>query len=72
MDKYIREEKKRRYTTYAKAASYLSLPYYSLVHLAKEANACWKIRKTTIVDLDKLENYLEDHCKVKEKDDGQS
>ncbi len=63
LDRYIREGKKRRYATYARAASYLSIPYYSLVHLVKEANACWKIRKTVIVDLDKLETYIEIKCK---------
>jgi len=33
-----------------------------MVRIAKEANACWKIRKTVIVDLDKLEAYLENQC----------
>lgn len=29
---------------------------------------CWKIRKTVIVDLDKLEAYLESQCKGSEED----
>ena len=39
-----------------------------MVRIAKEANACWKIRKTVIVDLDKLEAYLESQCKGSEED----
>lgn len=72
LDKYIRKGKKRRYTTYAKAASYYSIPYYSMVRIAKEARACWKIRKTVIVDLDKLEKYLEKKCRGSEEDNGLS
>ncbi|WP_097006570.1 DUF6462 family protein [Lacrimispora amygdalina] len=72
LDKYIREGKKRRYTNYAKVASFFSISYYSMVRIAKEANACWKIRKTVIVDLDKLEDYLEKNCKGSESDDGLS
>lgn len=70
LDKYIREGKKRRYTSYARAASFFSLPYYSIVKIAKEAGACWKIRKTVIVDLDILEAYIEEHGKGKEEDNG--
>lgn len=43
-----------------------------MVRIAREAKACWKIRKTVIVDLDKLEAYLENNCKGKDEDDGQS
>ena len=35
------------------------VPYYSMVKLAREANASWKIRKTVIVDLDKLDAKIE-------------
>ena len=44
------------------------VPYYSMVKLAREAKASWKIRKTVIVDLDKLEAYLESRCKGCEED----
>lgn len=36
-----------------------------MVKIAREAKASWKIRKTVIVDLDKLEAYLESRCKFK-------
>ena len=35
------------------------VPYYIMVKLAREANASWKIRKTVIVDLDKLDAKIE-------------
>ena len=51
LEKHIR--KRHRYATYLEASRLFSIPYYSLVRIAKEANACWKIRKTVIVDMDK-------------------
>ena len=57
LEKYIRVE--RRYTTYREASRFYSIQYYRLVRLAKEADACWKIRKTVLVDLDKLDAYIE-------------
>lgn len=68
LDIYIKEEKRRSYATYAKAASFFSLPYYSLVRIAKEAGACLQIRRAVIVDLDKLEGYIENNCKGSEQD----
>lgn len=44
----------------------MGLPYYVFVKAAKEANACWKIRKTVIVDLDKFDAYLETMKEKKE------
>lgn len=57
LDKYIRNE--RRYSTYREASRFYSIQYYTLVRLVKEANACWKIRKTVLVDLDKMDAYME-------------
>lgn len=67
--KYITEKNRKRYMTYAQAAEFYSLPYYSLVRLAKEADACWKIRRTVIVDLDKVDHYLEE-LRIGEFEDG--
>lgn len=39
-----------------------------MVKLAREAKASWKIRKTVIVDLDKLDAYIERKCKGCEED----
>lgn len=59
LDQFIKKEKIRRYATYHRATVLYSISYYTLVKLAKEADACWKIRKTVLVDLDKLDEYLE-------------
>ena len=60
LDQYICERNEKRYMTYSQAALFYSLPYYGLVRLAKAAGASWKVRKTAIVDLDKLDLYLEE------------
>lgn len=59
LDKYIKDEKRRSYMTYRKASVFYSIPYPQMVRLAKEADACWKIRKTVLVDADRLDIYLE-------------
>ena len=60
LDQFICERNEKRYMTYSQAALFYSLPYYGLVKLAKAADASWKIRRTAIVDLDKLDRYLEE------------
>ena len=68
LEQYIKQEKKRSYMTYAKAAEFYSLPYYGMVRLAKAADANWKVRRTAIVDLDKVDFYLEELRKGELKD----
>ena len=65
LDRYLGQNTKR-YVTYGQAALIYSIPYYAFVNAAKEANACWKIRKTVIVDLDKFEAYVETMKEQKE------
>lgn len=60
LDQYICERNEKRYMTYSQAALFYSLSYYGLVKLAKAADASWKVRRTAIVDLDKLDRYLEE------------
>ena len=45
LDKYLEGDKKR-YLTYEDAARRYSMPYWTLVNLAKEAGATWALRKT--------------------------
>ena len=54
LDKYLEGDKKR-YLTYEDAARRYSMPYWTFVNLAKEAGATWVLRKTAMVDIDKLE-----------------
>ncbi len=44
LDRYLSQHTKR-YVAYRQAAIVYSIPYYAFVKAAKEANACWKIRK---------------------------
>ena len=65
LDRYLGDNMKR-YVTYRQASIIYSVPYYAFVKMAKEANACWKIRKTVIVDLDRFDAYLETMKEQKE------
>lgn len=61
LDMYM-EEKKRRYVSYEEGAIMYSLPYWTFVNFAKEAKATRALRKTAIVDLVKLDKYMEEQC----------
>ena len=50
-----------------KGAKLYRLPYWSFVRVAKEADSNYPIRKTCIVDLDILENFLKEHPEVEER-----
>lgn len=63
LDKYL-EGRKHRYVSYKEGAIMYSLPYWTFVNFAKAANATWALRKTAMVDLDKLDKYLDEHCAV--------
>ena len=60
LDRYI-VGREKRYARYEDAARLYSLPYYTFVKLAKEANANLRIRRTALVDLDAVENYILSH-----------
>lgn len=61
LDKYITEDKKKEYVTYAKAYRQYDLPYWTFVKLAKEAKATVHLRKTAVVDLRALDKYIEEN-----------
>lgn len=61
LDKYL-EGKKHRYVTYEDGSRMYSLPYWTFVNLAKVAKATWPLRKTAMVDIDLLDNYIDEHC----------
>lgn len=58
LDKYL-VGREHHYMTYQDGAREYSLPYWGFVNLAKEAEANITLRKTAIVDMDKLEKYIE-------------
>lgn len=69
LDKYIKKSKKHRYVTYYQGAQFYNMGYSLFVRTAKLAGANLPIRKTTIVDLDILDDYLEQQAKMEEKEE---
>lgn len=65
LDRFIRPGKETLYVTYAQAASFFSLPYYTMVKCAKEAKANIHIRKGVLVDMTILMNYMENELREK-------
>ena len=63
LDKYLLGRGKT-YISYATGAKMYSMPYWTFVTVAKEAGATWALRKTAIVDMDKLDAYLDKHYLV--------
>lgn len=64
LDKYLADGKGRRFVNYAQGAKLYHLPYWSFVRVAKEAEANYPIRKTCIVDLNILEDFLDEHPEI--------
>ena len=60
-DKYLNDENYHDFVTYAKGAKMYSLNYWTFVRLAKEAGASWPLRKTAVVDLLVLDEYMENN-----------
>ena len=63
LDKYL-EGRGKTYISYAIGAKMYSMPYWTFVSVAKEAGATWALRKTAIVDMEKLDAYLDEHYLV--------
>lgn len=61
------EERGRHLVTYTKGARMYHIPYYSFVRLAKEAKANLPLRRTTVVDVDIIEDYLKENPDVAER-----
>lgn len=60
LDRYL-EGRRRHYVTYIEGARLYHLSYQTFVKLAKAAKANLKMRKTVIIDVDLIEQYLADN-----------
>lgn len=60
LEKYV-EGKGRRFVNYEQGAKLYKMKYWPFVRLAQQAKANYPIRKTAIVDLDILEQFIEDN-----------
>lgn len=68
LDKYIKKSKRHRYVSYYQGAQLYNMSYALFVKVSKAAEANLPIRKTTLVDLDTVDKYLETQAKFKEKE----
>ena len=66
LEKYL-EGKKRRFVNYTQGAKIYRMSYWPFVRLAKKAEANYPIRKTAIVDLNILDDFLEDNPDVEKE-----
>ena len=60
LDRYL-TGRPRHFVTYADGAELYQLPYQTFVKLAKSAKANLKMRKTVIIDVNLIEQYLADN-----------
>lgn len=60
-EQYITDEKRRRFITYQDGAILYGLRYWPFVRLCQKADANIPLRKTAIVDLDILDDFIEQH-----------
>ena len=61
------EERGRHLVTYTEGARMYHIPYYSFVRLAKEAKANLPLRRTIIIDVDIIEEYLKENPDVSDR-----
>ena len=68
LEKYLVEEKKHDFISYAAGARFYGMPYWPFVRLAKIAGATWSLRRTAVVDMRVLDAYIEEHLEENEKE----
>lgn len=66
LERYL-EKRGRHLVTYTEGATMYHIPYYSFVRLAKEAGANLPLRRTTVIDVDIIEEYLKENPDVAER-----
>ena len=66
LDRYI-IGRERQWVTYKEGAELYNMPFWTFVHLAKEAKATMALRKTAIVDVGMFDVYLESVARMEDK-----
>ena len=66
LDRFLKG-KKRQLVNYAEGARMYQISYYSFVRPAREAEAHFCMRKTSVVDVGLIEKYLAKHPDVAER-----
>lgn len=71
LDKYL-EGREHHYTSYEDGARKFGMAYWTFVRLCQEIGANIPLRKTSLVDMDVVEKYIEEQCREEpEKGDGE-
>lgn len=63
LDKYL-QERGRKLVSYKEGTEIYGIPYYSFVRLAKEAGANYMLRKSAVIDIDIIEQFLDENPDV--------
>ena len=63
-DHVERQGHKHHYVRYSEGADYYNLPYWSFVHLAKEAGSTVELHRSAIADTFIIDRYLDENCLV--------
>ena len=58
LDKYI-VDRKHKWVTYEEGAKLYGMPYWTFVHLAKEAKTIYRVKRMVLVNIDLIDAYLE-------------
>lgn len=66
LDKYLGEEK-RNLVTYEQGARLYGVPFYTFVHIAKEANATFTVKKKALADLNLVRAYIDENPEAYER-----
>ncbi|SCY13420.1 DUF6462 family protein [Butyrivibrio sp. INlla14] len=66
LEKYINDQNRKRFIQYSEGARLFGMRYWSFVRFCKRAGAVITLRKTAIVDLDVLEDYIEQFNEYRE------
>ena len=67
LEEFINDGNRRRFITYRQGQIMFGMAYWTFVNFAKKAGANITMRKTVVVDLDVLEQYI---ASFEESDDG--
>ncbi|MCR5776135.1 MAG: hypothetical protein K6G84_01810 [Lachnospiraceae bacterium] len=66
LDKYL-SGREHRYISYEDGARMYGMPYWGFVRLCQEIGANIPLRKTSIVDLNIVDKYIDEQCCMDEK-----
>ena len=55
---------KKKFVRYAEGAALYSLGLHTFQEIAKEANAIYKVKRCVLVNIEKVDAYLENFCEM--------